>query len=157
MHMQCGPLGKLSISRVEKPRPGQGIYISPYVAHSWVQTGTSANMQKRQYLYSSGLSLRSQEGLGFFCRASKQREVGGACQGGSGWQARARRVRGHWNGRRDQVFVKSQISGGKNILDQTGDLEPKGAWSWKHLQEPPVNWPHFIDGKIEAQREEIIF
>lgn len=39
-----------------------GIYMSPYAAHSWVQTGTGANMQKRQDLYSSGLPLRSPEG-----------------------------------------------------------------------------------------------
>ena len=59
-----GPLGKLSISRVEKPRLGCGIYISPYVAHSWVQTGTGANMQRRQYLHSSELCLGFQEDVG---------------------------------------------------------------------------------------------
>lgn len=71
-----------SISRVEKPWPGWRIYISPYAAHSWVQTGTGANMQKRRYLYSSGLPLRSQEGQAPspVPGPSKQRERG-ECQG----------------------------------------------------------------------------
>lgn len=59
MHMQCEPTPKALPFPLDARRSrgwGGGICISPYVAHSWVQTGTSANMQKMQYLYSSGLS-----------------------------------------------------------------------------------------------------
>lgn len=65
MHMQCGPTQKaFRLAAWRSHGQVGGIHISPYVAHSWVQTGTGAKMQKRPYLYSSRLSLGSRWGWG---------------------------------------------------------------------------------------------
>ena len=132
-----GPLGKLSISRVEKPRLGCGIYISPYVAHSWVQTGTGANMQRRQYLHSSELCLGSQEGLGLFQSQQTKRGGAGGMPGGVrlAGKSQAGQRPLEWQERRS-LHQTIDCRGGGNILHQTGNLEPKGAWSKKYLQEP---------------------
>lgn len=48
MHMQRGPTQKAFPLATWRSRGRDGgIYISPYVAHSWAQTGTGANMQKK--------------------------------------------------------------------------------------------------------------
>lgn len=93
-----------------------GIYISPYAAHSWVPAGTSATMQTRPYLYSSGLC--EARGAGGLLFQSQQTKTGG-------WGVPGGLVgRQGWVGKRDQVFVTS-VSG-RTILNR-GNLDPKGA------------------------------
>lgn len=153
-----GPLGKLSISRVEKPRLGCGIYISPYVAHSWVQTGTGANMQKRQYLHSSRLCLGSQEGLGLFQSQQTKRGGGGAdargCQAG-----RQEPGRTEANGMAGETQSSSnhRLQGWGEHSPPNRRLGTQRSLEWEIPPRAPFNWPHFIDGKTEAQTEDRIF
>ena len=58
----------------------------------------STNMQKRPYLYSPGLSLRSLEGPSSFLNSKQREPVGGVCLRGwgAGWQARASWGKGQW-------------------------------------------------------------
>lgn len=53
MHMQARPGPQAFPLAAWSAGRAVGIYISPDGAHSWAQTGTGANMQKRQSLHSA--------------------------------------------------------------------------------------------------------
>lgn len=92
-HMQCGPTRKAFSGLAAWLEAGlRVIYISPYVAHSWVQTGTGANMQKRQYLHSSGLPGKLPGGAGLV--QSQQTKEGCGGGGSRAWMPGGVRLAG---------------------------------------------------------------